>query len=239
MAGRLNFITSSLMRLWQCDQFIKCLWIVQLIAYISTKWKRNCRDFTFLISYNFSFLSVWVFMGWSNTKKGIECLAQGHNTAPLVRLKPTTPRSWVKHSTTEPLCSLSWFDLILYIPCYNFSVMSGRVFLGWTSTKQRIESLAQGHNTVPLVRLKPTTPRSWVKYSTIELPYSNGRRWHLMRRGIQNLAELAPCTFAVCNHSQLTAAATQLRACHQGNRTTERLQACHSQPTPLSPVIIN
>ena len=31
------------------------------------------------------------------------CLAQGHNT---VRLKPAAPRSGVKHSTTEPLCSL-------------------------------------------------------------------------------------------------------------------------------------
>ena len=29
------------------------------------------------------------------------------------------------------------FDLILYVSVNNFSVMSGRVFLGWTSTKQR------------------------------------------------------------------------------------------------------
>ena len=28
------------------------------------------------------------------------------------------------------------FDLILYVPVINFSVMLGRVFLGWTSTKQ-------------------------------------------------------------------------------------------------------
>ena len=28
-----------------------------------------------------------------------------------------------------------YFDLILYVPVSNFSVMSGRVFLGWTSTK--------------------------------------------------------------------------------------------------------
>ena len=28
------------------------------------------------------------------------------------------------------------FDLILSIPVINFSVISGRVFLGWTSTKQ-------------------------------------------------------------------------------------------------------
>ena len=38
------------------------------------------------------------------------------------------------------------FDWILYVPVNNFSVMSGPVFLGWTSTKQRIKFLAQGHN---------------------------------------------------------------------------------------------
>ena len=31
--------------------------------------------------------------------------AQGHNKVPLVRLKPTTPRFRVKHSSTEPLRS--------------------------------------------------------------------------------------------------------------------------------------
>ena len=31
------------------------------------------------------------------------CLAQGHNAVMLVRLKPATHRSQVKHSTTEPL----------------------------------------------------------------------------------------------------------------------------------------
>ena len=34
------------------------------------------------------------------------CLAQGHNTVTPVRLEPSAPRSSVKHSTTEPLCSL-------------------------------------------------------------------------------------------------------------------------------------
>ena len=33
-------------------------------------------------------------------------LAQGHNAVMPVRLKLTTPRSQVKHSTTEPLHSL-------------------------------------------------------------------------------------------------------------------------------------
>ena len=40
---------------------------------------------------------------------------------------------------------LSFDDLF---PVNNFSVMSGLVFLGWTSTKQRIKCRAQGHNTV-------------------------------------------------------------------------------------------
>ena len=60
------------------------------------------------------------------------------------------------------------FDLILYIPVNNLSVMSGRVFLGLTSTKLGLMCLAQGHNTVTLVKLKPATPRSRVKYSTTE-----------------------------------------------------------------------
>ena len=41
-------------------------------------------------------------------------------------------------------------NLILYIPVNIFSVMLGRVILGWTSTKQLIKCLAQGHNTAIL-----------------------------------------------------------------------------------------
>ena len=36
------------------------------------------------------------------------CLAQGHNAVTPVRLEPVAPRSRVKHSTTEPLRSVSW-----------------------------------------------------------------------------------------------------------------------------------
>ena len=34
------------------------------------------------------------------------CLAQGHNAVTPVRLEPASPRSRVKHSTTEPLRSI-------------------------------------------------------------------------------------------------------------------------------------
>ena len=44
--------------------------------------------------------------------------------------------------------------------------MLGQVFLGWTSTKQRIKSLTKGHNAMPLVSLKPATLRSRVQHST-------------------------------------------------------------------------
>ena len=46
-----------------------------------------------------------VFLGWTSTKQGLMCFTQGHNTVMPVRLKPATPRSWVKHFTTEPLRS--------------------------------------------------------------------------------------------------------------------------------------
>ena len=46
--------------------------------------------------------------------------------------------------------------------------MSGWVFLGWASTKLGLMRLAQGHNTVTLVRLEPVAPRSQVKHSTTE-----------------------------------------------------------------------
>ena len=39
-------------------------------------------------------------------RDGLMCLAKGHNAVTLVRLKPATPRSRVKHSTTGPLRSL-------------------------------------------------------------------------------------------------------------------------------------
>ena len=45
-------------------------------------------------------------MGGTSTKKGLMCLAHGHNTVMPVKLEPETPRSCVKHATTEPLPSL-------------------------------------------------------------------------------------------------------------------------------------
>ena len=50
-------------------------------------------------------------------------------------------------------CFFFLFDLILYVPVNNFSVMSGRVFLGLTSTKKGLMYLAQGHNAVTPVIL--------------------------------------------------------------------------------------
>ena len=54
------------------------------------------------------------------------------------------------------------FVLMLYIPVNNFSVMPGKcpVFLGRTSTKQRIKCLAQEHNTMRPVSLEPVAFQS-------------------------------------------------------------------------------
>ena len=58
---------------------------------------------------------------------------------------------------TESCNTFYLFDLILYVPVNNFSVMSGQVFLGFNSTEQGLMSLEQ-----------PETPRSLVKHSTTE-----------------------------------------------------------------------
>ena len=60
-----------------------------------------------------------------------------------------------------------WFDSLLPIQQF-FSVMSGRVFLSWTSTKQGLMCLAQGHSTMTPLRLEPATPLYRVKHSTTE-----------------------------------------------------------------------
>ena len=56
---------------------------------------------------NLSVIKGTAFLGWTCTKLGLTCLAQGHNTVTPVRLEPEAPQSWVKHSTTgphEPVC---------------------------------------------------------------------------------------------------------------------------------------
>ena len=60
------------------------------------------------------------------------------------------------------------FNLILYVPVNNFSVMSPQVFQGRDSIKQGLMCHAQGHNAVTSVRLESATPRSRVKHSTTE-----------------------------------------------------------------------
>ena len=47
-----------------------------------------------------------VFLGWTSTKLGLMCLAQGHNAMTPLRLEPAALQSRVEHSTTEPLPSL-------------------------------------------------------------------------------------------------------------------------------------
>ena len=49
-----------------------------------------------------------------------------------------------------------WFDSLH--PSQQSFIYVGQVFLGWTSTKQGLMCLAQGHNKVTPVRLKPAAP---------------------------------------------------------------------------------
>ena len=47
----------------------------------------------------------------------------------------------------------------------NFSVILGRVFLGWTSAKQGWMCLAQWHNTVKPLRLEPVAPLKGLNFT--------------------------------------------------------------------------
>ena len=67
------------------------------------------------------FLFVWILnvpvnIYYSHVDRGFgverfKLFAQGHNAVPPVRLEPATPLSQVKHSTTEPSCSLLGPDI--------------------------------------------------------------------------------------------------------------------------------
>ena len=59
-------------------------------------------------------MSRRIFLGSTSPKLGLMCLAHGHNAVAPVRLEPATPRSRVKHSTTEPLRSLKYQLLISF-----------------------------------------------------------------------------------------------------------------------------
>ena len=61
--------------------------------------------------------------------------------------------------------------------------MWGRIVLGCTSTKLGLMCLAQGHNTVTLVKLEPVDPPSRVKLSTTEPLRSPGFAVTVRRTG--------------------------------------------------------
>ena len=77
---------------------------------VESKIHHVVQDLFDLILYvpvnNLSVTSERVFPGWTSTKLGLMCLAQGNNTVTPVRLEPAALRSRVKHSTAEPLRSL-------------------------------------------------------------------------------------------------------------------------------------
>ena len=61
---------------------------------------------------NLSVIKGWAFLGWTSTKLGLMCLAHGHKAVTPMRLKPAAPRSWVKHSTIEPMCYFIHGDVV-------------------------------------------------------------------------------------------------------------------------------
>ena len=65
-------------------------------------------------------MSGQVFLGWTITKPGLMCLAQGHNAMTQVRLEPVALPSRVEHSTTEPLPSSHLDETKKYLETLSF-----------------------------------------------------------------------------------------------------------------------
>ena len=56
-------------------------------------------------------------------------LAQGHNAVPQVKLKPATPRSRDKLSTTEPLCSREALLYMFFSKVFCFHCHPGNAMM--------------------------------------------------------------------------------------------------------------
>ena len=109
--SHLNFGVSMTFILWislstsvfdpkSCTQFAKYTYID---SKSTPKKEINRRNSSMSFSY------IGTGLPWLNQYLArINVLAQGYNAVTLVRLEPMSPRSWVKHSTTEPLGSLCY-----------------------------------------------------------------------------------------------------------------------------------
>ena len=114
-------------------------------------------------------LSKFVLVGLLKLSRLVQVLP-GHN--------PQTLGIVPREDSNQPAKLL--FDLILYVPVNNFSVMLGWVFLGWTSTKQGFMCPAQGQNTCDASEAPTANPQSQVKHSTTEpLRFKPAKqKWH-------------------------------------------------------------
>ena len=88
----------------------------------------DCWVLLYLFTWKFTYFCCWLCWGLTSQStifqlfrdgaiaswviyqyfRGVKCLAQGHNTA-AVGFEPPTSRSGVRHSTTEPQCSPTYF----------------------------------------------------------------------------------------------------------------------------------
>ena len=72
-----------------------------------------------VLIYLIIYVPSTIFLGWTSTKLGLMCLAQGQNPVTLVRLKPAALQPRVKHSTTEPLRTLQWCGILTCVDSDN------------------------------------------------------------------------------------------------------------------------
>ena len=105
-----------------------------------------------------NFLSCWdvpVLLGWTSTKQRIKCLAQGHNTVPLVMLELATPWSKVlSHCAPWQLKIVSFVNCSKqFRPQWNVHSLPRYAWSIWHAKKEMITA-----NTVRLPNLSNIHP---------------------------------------------------------------------------------
>ena len=82
-------------------------------------------DLILYIPLTISVIKGQVFLGWTSTKLGLMFLLKDHNAVKPVRLESAAPGSRVKHSTTEPLRSLTSESTLVTVHTQIRSAWSG------------------------------------------------------------------------------------------------------------------
>ena len=143
-------IWSCTLQCWKRKKQIYKLWLTHCMLGIFKNFsklafsKKSFRN-TITVSNSLDPVQAWQNVGLGLGTNSLQRLSADDNQA-----ETSDHKVFDDIQTTGNEQNMSYlFVWILYVPANNFSVILWRVFLGWTSTKQRIKRLAEVHSAAP------------------------------------------------------------------------------------------